>query len=238
MLSIPASFFLLLFFQPGESFLWKFSNELALLPAELLPTFECTLHYHQVGSFEGGLSLLGEIHGRLESSPVSWLVYTEWPNVSQKENSHEIWDAAVMLKRHQSWCSIIFYFDVARSTLQDEFYQTFSCHIYRIETIFIFIRDTMDDYLLRSELYSAPCLVFVEFYRINSSQRFAYLRRNKVGVMLRAMRPKFSVVSILQKSPSLEDVEEILPGIVPTKFIDFELGKNIINDNVFICRAV
>lgn len=159
-----------------------------------------------------------------EYSRVSWLVYTKWPvEYGASETSVRMWDGASVLKRHQSWCNIIFYFDFAGPTLEKEFYNSFYHHIYRTETIFILIRDTFSDDLLHVTLYSAPCLVLIEFHR---TKQFSYLERNKEGVLFRSMPTTFSVVEILEKFPRLDEAYiKFLPGIVPTLFTDEDLGK-------------
>lgn len=151
--------FILLFDKPSDAFLTKFVKELAQIPTSLPPTVECTLHYHQIGDFEGGLALLGDIHSRLETSPVSWLVYTEWPISLEEDSFYAIWEAAKVMKRHQSWCSIIFFFFLSRETFEEEFYQSFYDQIYRTERILILIRDTLGKVYLRDYLYVAPGVV-------------------------------------------------------------------------------
>lgn len=216
------TFLILLYVNLSNAFLSKLAEELGLAPDPLLSTFECTLHYQQTGNFEGGLSLLGVIHGRLESSPVSWLVYTKLP-VTEEEISSGTWKAATMLRKHKFWCSVIFYSDFTGDALQEEFYDSISFQIYRMETILILIRDTVVNELIRDKLYAVRCLVFIELYR---TKRFYYLERGKAGILFRSMPHTFSVVSILDKFPSRDNsLGQFFPGIVPTGFTDDEIGK-------------
>lgn len=218
-------FFIPLYVQPCDAFLSKFAAELAQITAPVLPTFKCTLHYQQIGDFEQGLSLFGNIHGRLESSPVSWLVHTKWPRRLDLSR-RKLRSVANMPKRHQAWCSIIFYVDFTKSILPKEFTDHYYYHVFRTETIVILIRDTLGDNVLHKRLYSSPCLVLVELF---TTERFYYLERGNNGAIFRSMPPNFSIVSsLLKKFPSLDGVAvEFFPGILPTEFVDPDLGMYI-----------
>lgn len=123
-----------------------------------------------------------------------------------------------MQRRHQPWCNVIFFFESPREeTLSYLFFASFRHQIYRQESAFILIRYSFG-HNLNVELYSAPCLVFVEFYLDRSLEHHYYNYLERKTMLLVEVPKDVEIVSILYKFPRLEISNPFLPGVVPTMF--------------------